>query len=232
MSPLEGTKKQLLKRFTMVVLLAVAFGYIEAAVVVYLREIFYPNGFDFPLTQFGMDTNPLWRRLLLTEIGRETATLALIFAASCLTGRNRHQRFAFFLAIFAVWDISFYGWLKVLINWPASLLDWDILFLIPAPWASPVLAPVLVSLALFFFATLILHRSVTPVTIRIRPLEWLGFISTAIMIVASFIIAGAHVAHEDFKSWFHWWLFALGYAGGIACFARAFARSRTAQLLN
>jgi len=181
MSSLEDAKKQLLKRFTMVVLLAVAFGYIEAAVVVYLREIFYPNGFGFPLTQFGLGTSPLWRRLLLTEIGRETATLVLIFAASCLAGQNRQQRCAFFLAIFAVWDISFYGWLKILINWPTSLLDWDILFLIPIPWASPVLAPMLVSLALLFFAALILHRSVTPLAIRVRPLEWLGLITAAIM---------------------------------------------------
>jgi len=65
--------KTTIKRFCIVVIFSIAFAYIEAAVVVYLREIFYPDGFTFPLTIFGID--PLWRRFLLTEIGREAAML-------------------------------------------------------------------------------------------------------------------------------------------------------------
>ena len=45
--------KTILKRFCIVVVFGIAFGYIEAAVVVYLRAIFYPDGFTFPLVQFG-----------------------------------------------------------------------------------------------------------------------------------------------------------------------------------
>ena len=37
-------------------------------------------------------------------------------------------------------------------------MDWDVLFLIPVVWASPVLYPVLVSLAMFAFAVAILYR--------------------------------------------------------------------------
>ena len=109
--------KTTIKRFCIVVIFSIAFAYIEAAVVVYLREIFYPDGFSFPLTIFAID--PLWRRFLLTEIGREAATIVLIFMSAWLFGRNRRQRFAYFLTIFAIWDIFYYVWLKVLIDWPA-----------------------------------------------------------------------------------------------------------------
>ncbi|MHC4753080.1 MAG: hypothetical protein ACYTFW_24855, partial [Planctomycetota bacterium] len=148
--------KTTIKRFCIVVVFSIAFGYIEAAVVVYLREIFHPDGFTFPMTIFGI--GPHWKRFLLTEIGRETATIVLIFTGAWLFGRNLQQRFAYFLTIFAVWDIFYYVWLKVLINWPASIMDWDILFLIPVTWASPVLYPVLISITLLIFAGIILYR--------------------------------------------------------------------------
>jgi hypothetical protein len=63
--------KTTFKRFCIVVVFGIAFGYIEAAVVVYLRTIFHPDGFTFPLVNFGVSA--LWERLLLTEIGREAA---------------------------------------------------------------------------------------------------------------------------------------------------------------
>ena len=142
----------LIKRFLIVFIFSIAFAYIESAVVVYLREIFYPDGFVFPLTDFGLGR--LWKRLLLTEVGREFATIILIFTGAWLFGCNRRQRWAYFLIVFAIWDIFYYIWLKVLIGWPVSIMDWDILFLIPVVWASPVLAPVIVSFMLVVFAIL------------------------------------------------------------------------------
>jgi len=44
--------KTTFKTFLIVVVFGIAFGYIEAAVVVYLRQIFYPDGFTFPITIF------------------------------------------------------------------------------------------------------------------------------------------------------------------------------------
>ena len=137
-------------RFCVVVVFSIAFANIEASVVVYLRQIFHPEGFYFRMTLFG--EGPLWRRFLFTEIGREAATMVLILTTCWLAGRNRQQRFAYFLTIFAVWDIFYYVWLKVLIDWPASIMDWDILFLIPVTWASPVLYPVLISVVWLVFA--------------------------------------------------------------------------------
>jgi hypothetical protein len=210
--------KAMLKRFCIVVVFGIALAYIEAAVVVYLRTIFHPAGFTFPLTEFGI--SPLWKRLLLIETGREAATLVLIFTASWLFGRNLQQRFAFFLTIFTVWDIFYYIWLKVLLDWPSSVMDWDILFLIPTAWAGPVLAPILISFTLLIFAIIILYRSCRARVPRLTPAGWLTFIVAALVVVASFCIAGLHTAEPDFQSHFHWPLFAAGHLSAVALFAK------------
>jgi hypothetical protein len=215
--------KTALKRFWVVVIFGVAFGYIEAAVVVYLRAIFHPDGFVFPLVNFGV--GPLWRQLLLTEVGREAATLAVILTCAWLFGRGRQERFAYFMTIFAIWDIFYYVWLKVLIDWPSSLMDWDILFLIPVSWASPVLAPVLVSLALLVLAIIILYRRSAARPIRVTPLDGFGFFLAGLIAVVSFCIGGLHITEPDYDSYFYWPLFGLGYAGGIALYLKCLFKS-------
>lgn len=218
------TLKTTLKRFCIVVIFGVAFAYIEAAVVVYLRTIFHPGGFDFPLVDFA--AGPLWKPLLLTEIGREAATIVLIFTAAWLFGQGPQQRFAWFLTIFAVWDIFYYVWLKVLLDWPASIMDWDILFLMPVAWASPVLAPLLVSITLLVFAVIILYRCSYAKPIRVTPAEWMGFCAAGLIVAVSFGIAGLRIAKPDFKSHFYWPLFAAGGILALALFFRCLLRSR------
>ncbi len=215
--------KTTIKRFCIVVIFSIAFGYIEAAVVVYLREIFYPDGFTFPLTIFGIE--PLWRRFLLTEIGREAATIILIFTGAWLFGRNRRQRFAYFLTIFAIWDIFYYVWLKVLLNWPVSIMDWDILFLIPGTWASAVLYPVLISITMLIFAAAILYRDVRGRDIKVTRADWLAFFVAGIIVVVSFYIPGRHVTEPDYKSYFYWPLFVLGHISAIAVFLKCLLKS-------
>lgn len=207
-----------LKRFIIVVIFGVAFAYIEAAVVVYLREIFHPDGFSFPLTVFGTDATG--KQLLLTEVGREAATIVIILTGSHLFGRNLRQRIAYFLTIFAVWDIFYYVWLKVLINWPSSIMDWDILFLIPAVWAGPVLAPVLVSAALLVFAVMILYRDSYGGAVRVSFADWAGFILAGVAVVGSFCIAGGHITESNFQSYFYW----LPFAGGLLLAAGVFVK--------
>ena len=155
--------KTTMTRFVIACIFSIAFAYIESAVVVYLRVIFHPDGFTFPLSN--VDTILQHKALLLTEIGREAATIVLILTGAWLFGRNLQQRFAYFLTIFAVWDIFYYVWLKVfsaclkaIPDWPQSIMDWDILFLIPVAWAGPVVAPVLVSITLLVFAMILLYR--------------------------------------------------------------------------
>jgi hypothetical protein len=217
--------------FIIAVIFSIAFAYIESAVVVYLRAIFHPDGFAFPLSNF--DTILQNKAILLTEIGREAATIVLIFTGSWLFGRNLQQRFAYFLTIFAVWDIFYYVWLKVLStwlkaipNWPVSIMDWDILFLIPVTWASPVLAPVLVSIILLVFAVIILYRDCRGRPVRANWIEWLGFIAAGVIIVVSFCIPGPHIAEPDFYSYFYWSVFAAGLLGAIAIFVKCLSKSK------
>ena len=223
--------KTTLKRFCIVVIFGIAFAYIEAAVVVYLRTIFHPEGFSFPLTNFGITA--LWERLVLPEIGREAATLVIIFTGSWLLGRSLRQRFAYFLAIFAVWDIFYYVWLKILSsqlkvipNWPGSIMDWDILFLIPITWAGPVLAPVLISVTLLVFAIIILYRDSFGRGLKVTLTDWLGFIVAGLVVVASFCIAGLHITETDFQSHFYWPVFAVGLLSAVALFLKCLLKSK------
>jgi len=123
---------------------AVAMAYVESAAVVYLRGIYYPHGFEFPLT-------PMSPSMAAIEIGREAAPIVMLLGVAALAGEDRWERFLAFCFSFGVWDLFYYGWLWTFIRWPPSLFTWDVLFLIPVPWAGPVLAPVLISVALGLF---------------------------------------------------------------------------------
>jgi hypothetical protein len=212
----------MLKKLLIAIAFSVAFAYIESAVVVYLRVIFHPNGFDFPLEVFGVTA--LGKRLLLTEIGREAATLVMILAAAWFFGATRQERTAYFLVIFAVWDIFYYVWLKVLLNWPASLMDWDILFLIPSVWASPVLCPILVSAAMFAFAVVVLQRSARGSPLAIKRTDWIGWAVASVVLVLSFCLGGTHITETDYAAHFHPRLFAVGYGLGLVACVRPLMR--------
>jgi hypothetical protein len=216
--------KTTFKIFLIVVVFGIAFGYIEAAVVVYLRQIFHPNGFTFPMTVFGIDA--ISRRILLTEIGREVATAVLIFTGAWLFGHNRQQRVAYFMIIFAVWDIFYYVWLKVLLDWPASLMDWDILFLIPVTWASPILYPVLISLTLIAFAVVILYYNSLGRSVKATLPDWLALSTAGFIVVLSFCLPGLHITEQGYASYFYWSLFATGYLFGITIFLKCLLKSR------
>ncbi|MBP8823085.1 MAG: hypothetical protein KBH07_05540 [Flavobacteriales bacterium] len=129
---------------------AMAMGLLEAAVVVYLRAVAYPEGFAFPL-------KPLDNKLVITELLREAATLVMLLAPGALLSRKRLERFAWFCWSFAVWDIFYYVFLKLLLGWPGSWLTWDVLFLLPTVWVGPVLAPCMVSVGLMLLAAVILR---------------------------------------------------------------------------
>ncbi len=213
-----NSPRTIIIRACIAALLAIAFGYIEAAVVVYLRQIFHPQGFIFPLPESILADSS--RNMLLTETGREAATLILILCASFLAGANARHRTAYFMFIFAVWDIFFYVWLKVLIGWPASLMDWDVLFLIPLPWASPVLAPILISLLMLAFAVIILYRDYLGKPVKPSAAEKLLFCIAGLIIIVSFCIAGHYITHQDYASYFSWLLFAAGVAIAVIAFAK------------
>lgn len=112
--------------------------YVESAVVVYLRRIYYPQGFELNLA-------PIETHILRTEIGREVATIVMILSVSLIAYTSWKKKVGAFLLVFGIWDIFYYVFLKAILGWPGSLMTLDVLFLIPVPWISPVVVPVAIS---------------------------------------------------------------------------------------
>jgi hypothetical protein len=140
------------RRIVWLITFAVAMAYVESAVVVYLRTIYYPQGFAFPLVLMPSG-------MVAIEIGREAATLVMLLGVAMLAGADRWDRICIFCVAFGVWDIAYYIWLWVFLRWPPSLLAWDVLFLIPVPWIGPVVAPVIVSVVLITGGLLLRRRA-------------------------------------------------------------------------
>ena len=152
-------------------LFAVAFGFVEAVVVVYLRaatgllpgyqgtlsDVIRRSGEFYQQSQA---INQFPQSLLTLEVFREAATILMLFSVALLTASKAISRAAVFLWTFAVWDITYYAVLWTTVRWPLSLRDPDVLFLIPRPWISPVWYPLLVS-ALAILAVL-LARATPP----------------------------------------------------------------------
>jgi hypothetical protein len=137
-------------------LFAAAFGFLEAVVVVYLRAaVGLLPGYHGTLSdvirmsgEFYVQTQAISqfpKSLLTLEVLREAATILMLLSVALLTSTNSRARTAVFLWTFAIWDIVYYAALWATVRWPLSLKDPDVLFLIPAPWLSPVWFPVLVS---------------------------------------------------------------------------------------
>ena len=130
------------------IIFAVSMGFLEAIVVVYIRELYYLDGFQFPLKE-------LPPKIIVVEWIREISTLLMLGSVGWISGKFFLKRFSVFLFIFGIWDIIYYVGLKIFLDWPESMLTWDILFLIPITWVSPVLAPVICSLLMIFMAILL-----------------------------------------------------------------------------
>jgi hypothetical protein len=200
-------------------------GLLETAVVVYLRELFYPDGFGFPL-------NPIDNQLIaITEILREAATLIMLIGIGYMFGRNFITRFSGFLISFAVWDIFYYVFLKVLLNWPESLFTWDVLFLIPVTWVGPVIAPIIVSLTMILYAGVFVYLDSKFIDIKLNRIDWFLMIAAASIILLSFTLDNItylinidgienlinltqdqlFAAMENYiPSKFNWWIFGVG----------------------
>jgi hypothetical protein len=136
------------QRWLIVVAFAIAMAWVESAVVYYLRTHvdrivpYQPN----PL--------PLIGRMGPVELARELATLIMLFTVGWLAGTTWRARLGYMAFAFGIWDIFYYVFLKVMCDWPKSLADWDILFLLPLPWWGPVWAPVSIAMLMVLWGTL------------------------------------------------------------------------------
>jgi hypothetical protein len=192
-------------RWSIVVLFAIAMAWVESAVVYYLRtminrlEPYQPN----PL--------PIVGGIGTAEVVREAATLVMLLTVGILAGRTWRARWGYAALAFGIWDIFYYVFLKVLTNWPRTLLDWDILFLIPLPWWGPVWAPAAIAALMVVWGTLVTHFEDHPglrlVGWRSTGLCFLGMLlALAIFMVDSFRIVdqGEHALRNMLPSHFHW----------------------------
>lgn len=135
---------------------ALAFGFVEAAVVVYLRAAVgllpgYQEGTFADVRrlsagyQQALSLAHFPHVLISVELLREVATMVMLICVALLAAREARERWACFLWAFAVWDITYYAGLWALVRWPSSLKTVDVLFLIPTPWIAQVWYPLLVS---------------------------------------------------------------------------------------
>jgi len=166
-------------RLILITLFAVAMALLEAVVVIYLREIYYPEGFSFPL-------HPIDKHLIVTELFRELATLIMLLCIGLIASKKALERFAWFIFTFAVWDIFYYIFLKLFIGWPDSLFTWDILFLIPSTWVGPVIGPVINSITMILLAVLILYFKNKGYKASLNKMEWLLLILGSVVVILAY----------------------------------------------
>lgn len=199
------------KRVIWITVFAIAMAFVEAAVVVYLRLNYYPEGFKFPIEL--ISGTPA-----ISELLREIATIAMLIAVSILTGRKFQDRFAYFIYAFGIWDIFYYIWLRIILGWPESLLTWDLLFLLPVPWIGPVIAPVVVSISFIIAAVVTLYLGEKGIPIHLNKLKWILIIVAGLIVFISFTWDFNIVLEEKEPAIFHWGLFTLGMVLGWSVF--------------
>jgi hypothetical protein len=149
---------------------ALAFGFVEAAVAVYLGAAagLLP-GYAGTLSEvqrlatttqhLALTIDQFPQSLLSVEVQREAATIIMLVSTALLAASKARERCAVFLWTFALWDVSYYAGLWATIRWPTSLKDLDVLFLIPVPWVAQVWFPLLVS-ALTLVVVLLSRRQI------------------------------------------------------------------------
>lgn len=236
MKPISIDKTELMKTISWLTLFSIAMGFLETAVVVYMRKLYYPDGFKFPLVPISPD-------IAATEFSREAATLIMLLGVGILAGKNAPQRFVFFLYAFAIWDIFYYVFLYVILGWPSSLFTWDILFIIPVPWIGPVICPCLVSLTMIALTISTIHWQLKGKSGKLSKFEKLIFVGGCFVVIVSFVwdylmFAANHSGKSSFSlshnkelfsegagyvpqefSWLMFWCGEIMLIGGVVLFS-------------
>jgi hypothetical protein len=228
-----------------VALFAIAMGYLESAVVVYIRALYYPDGFTFPMRLIS-------NQIMMTELWREAATVVMLLGVGILAGKTALQRFAYFIYAFAVWDIFYYVFLWLLIGWPQSLMTWDVLFFIPTTWVGPVIAPVINSLTMILLALVIIRGKDAPWHVFTKRMVWTLLVAGAIIIIFSYTLEYSQFMLQKFSlgelltvadskeileyttlyipQRFPWWIFGIGEIMHLLAIAMVWNRKKDAQM--
>ncbi len=155
--PVHRTRRSVRLRYVALLVFGVAFGYVEAAVVHYLRRIIgYGSGYDVGAGTVHLDLGFIAfvspdRAVLVdpglagVEVAREAATIVMLLAVAVMAGETVRRRVSAFFIAFAVWDLTYYLFLWLLDGWPDSLTSTDVFFMIPVTWVGPVATAVVAS---------------------------------------------------------------------------------------
>jgi len=147
------------------VIFGIAFAFVEAAIVIYLRELFGIDGnYEFPIPTkenimialpYFVVLKSIWGKTIIPQVNilhieliREAATIIMLAAVGILAARNWWQRLGAFLIAFGIWDIFYYIFLYLFLGWPPALKTYDVLFLIPGPWIAPIWLPISISVVM------------------------------------------------------------------------------------
>jgi hypothetical protein len=209
------------KNILYVGLFAVAMAYLEAAVVVYLRAM-------YGIEDLLRDINLTPDIYTVIETGREAATIVMLAAASLIAAYTWQKRIGYFFIAFGIWDIFYYIWLYVFIQWPKSLFEWDILFLIPLPWWGPVIAPVLISVLLISTG----YFLITGISCNIKLIDWILISLSIIVILYTFMEDSLGVLfgesgniYEVLPTGFNWFLFSIAFFIWVVTTVKIFYQS-------
>jgi hypothetical protein len=201
--------------------LALAFGWIEASVVAYLREVYVRevslHGTSY-LAGLQVTLVSLPSHLVAVEMAREACTILLLGAVAWLAGRRPADRAGAFLLAFGIWDLTYYAALRLVVGWPDSLSAWDILFLIPLPWVAPVWAPVTVAMLFVVAGSYLFWTSD-----RERRYRWpdIGvLVASVLLTIAAFLIESRAAIDHRVPEQFPVWLFGAGVVLGTVWFLR------------
>ena len=208
----------------------IAMALLEAAVVVYMRRLYYPeNPLElFPLRFLNHYDPPL-------ELSREVATIAMILTVAFLAERRTPARtFAAFVFVFGAWDLFYYVWLKVLMGWPQDWLEWDVLFLIPTVWLGPWICPAAIALLFVLWGGHVVWHDLSP---RLSGVSLATFMIGAALGLVTFMQPAWFHPFETLAEYtpqtFWWWLFLPSYllmCIGLAMSIRAPSSSGSASL--
>ncbi len=178
-------------KLTLLLAFGIAMGFLESIVVVYLRKIYYPHGFKTYLV--------IPSHMIHIEMFRESMTIIMLVIVAILAGEDKFKRFYYFIYLFGIWDIFYYVGLKMILNWPSSILTWDILFLVPTEWFGPVLAPIIISLTFIFYGTIMILKKKNFDLVQI-----LIGLCGGIIIFVTFVSADMKTLN------YNWYIFAIG----------------------
>lgn len=218
----------------LVVVFAIGMAWVEAASVYYLRVVVDR------LNPYQANPLPMNGILEPVELVREAATLVMLLTIGMLAGRTGRTRLGYTAIAFGVWDISYYVFLKVICDWPKSLFDWDVLFLLPLPWWGPVLAPVCIALLMIAWGTLVSQRAVSSPARSVASTLWwrLNWLGVALALYV-FMADSLRIVHEGIDATrtvlptaFNWPVFVVALALMAAPVADVAWRLRPIHLQN